>query len=56
MDPTVSPMQGEFSLFSHSASVQLNEHQVFVFGGYNEEADNEITETSFILDCKFQLK
>ena len=36
IDPTVAPIQGEFSLLSNSASIQLNEHQIFVFGGYNE--------------------
>jgi|JI9StandDraft_2_1071091.scaffolds.fasta_scaffold633024_1 N-acetylneuraminic acid mutarotase len=36
IDPNVDDVQGEFSLLSNSGSIQLNEHQIFVFGGYNE--------------------
>jgi hypothetical protein len=36
IDPTVENFQGEFSLLSTSGSIQINENQIFVFGGYNE--------------------
>lgn len=44
--------QGEFSLLSSSASLQINDNQIFVFGGYNEENDSDVSDMSFLFECK----
>jgi hypothetical protein len=48
IDPTVEQFQGEFSLLSSSASLQINENQILVFGGYNEENDSDVSDMSFV--------
>jgi N-acetylneuraminic acid mutarotase len=40
VDPTIENVAGEFGLLSCSGWAALNETQVFIFGGYNEEADS----------------
>lgn len=40
VDPTIENVAGEFGLLSCSGWAPLNDTQVFIFGGYNEEADS----------------
>jgi N-acetylneuraminic acid mutarotase len=49
VDPIIEH-QGEFGLLSCSGWAPLNESQVFVFGGYNEEIESENSRMSFVIE------
>jgi hypothetical protein len=53
IDPVIEGVRGDFALLSCSGWAPLNLNQVFVFGGYNEEADNQSSSTSFVIECTF---
>lgn len=52
VDPTIENMNSEFGLLSCSGWAPLNNNQIFIFGGYNEEAGSENSRMSFVLESK----
>lgn len=50
IDPTIENMNSQFGLLSCSGWAPLNKNQIFIFGGYNEEAGSENSRMSFVLE------
>ena len=50
LDPTFDNFRGEFELLSTAAALQINSSQVLVFGGYNEENNNEASDLTYIIE------
>jgi hypothetical protein len=53
VDPSIEHVTEQFWLLSYSASVQINEHEIFVFGGYNDMESERSSTLSYTLYGKY---
>lgn len=49
IDPVIEGVKGDFALLSCSGWAPLKNNQILVYGGYDEEADSQSSNSSYVI-------